>query len=62
MLLEKWNKKMGNILKDDNYSCMEINNQNEFDKLMNEFPCQVHVKREKRWWGRDIYFLFFFVF
>jgi hypothetical protein len=44
MLLDKWNKKMGNILKEDNYSCMEISNQNELDKLMNEFPCQVHVR------------------
>ena len=43
MLLDKWNTKLRNILNEDNYSCMEIKNDSEFDNLMNEFPCQVHV-------------------
>ena len=49
MLLEKWNLKLGYILNEDNYSCMEIKNENEFNKLIKEFPCQVHVSGSGRY-------------
>ena len=43
VLLMKWNEKIKDILKKDNYSCMEIEDQKEYDRLMKSFPCQLDV-------------------
>lgn len=49
MLLDKWNKRLYNILSEDNYSCMEIQDEIEYKKFIKQFPCQLDV---------GIYFLF----
>jgi hypothetical protein len=43
VLLMKWNEKIKDILKKDNYSCMEIEDPKEYDRLMKLFPCQLDV-------------------
>ena len=42
MLLIKWNDKIRKILQDDNYSCMEIDSEEAYEKLVEIFPCRLN--------------------
>lgn len=43
MLLIKWNDKIKKILSEDNYNCMEIDNEEVYSKLMDIFPVKLNV-------------------
>lgn len=43
MLLIKWNDKIKKILGEDNYNCMEIDNEEAYTKLMEIFPVKLSV-------------------
>lgn len=48
MLLIKWNNKLKTILSEDNYNCMEIDNEDAYKKLMEIFPVQLSVSLKSR--------------
>ena len=39
----KWDEKIKEILKKDNYNCIELHNVEEYNKIMESFPCQLDV-------------------
>lgn len=41
MLLQKWDEKLRDISNEDNYTCMEIDSEEAYNKLMQIFPCQL---------------------
>ena len=43
MLLIKWNVKINTILNEDNYNCMEITREEDYNKLMEIFPVKLSV-------------------
>lgn len=43
MLLIKWSDKIKYILSEDNYNCMEIDNEQAYKKLMQIFPCELKI-------------------
>jgi hypothetical protein len=43
VLLIKWDEKIKEILKKDNYNCIELLNVEEYNKIMESFPCQLDV-------------------
>lgn len=43
VLLIKWNDKIKDILKNDNYNCMEIESAEEYVTLMENFPCELDI-------------------
>ena len=43
VLLLKWNDTIKEILSQDNYNCMELDNEEDYKRLMEAFPCRLDV-------------------
>ena len=43
VLLLKWNDTIKQILSQDNYNCMELDNEEDYKRLMEAFPCRLDV-------------------
>lgn len=48
MLLNKWEERIRGILSQDNYNCMEIDNEEAYNKLLEIFPCQLDVSLNEK--------------
>lgn len=43
MLLLKWDEKIKKILSEDNYNCMENDNEEAYNRLMEIFPVKLNI-------------------
>lgn len=43
MLLIKWDDKIKRILSEDNYNCMEIDDEEAYNKLLEIFPVKLNI-------------------
>ena len=43
MLLKNWDEKIKTILDQDNYTCMEVADEETYNKLIEVFPCKLNL-------------------